>query len=93
MAEKWREMTSIEDYEFDPDGKYDGALYNENWEEESIARHPDNIYYLGLETAHMIPEYSMIKIVKRREHDQGKETGIYIKDNKGQQEPAHRDSI
>ena len=33
MAEKWREMTSIEDYEFDPDGKYDGALYNENWEE------------------------------------------------------------
>jgi hypothetical protein len=33
MAEKWRELTTIEDYEFDPDGKYDGALYNENWEE------------------------------------------------------------
>ena len=31
--EKWREMTYIEDYEFDPDGKYDGALYAEQWDE------------------------------------------------------------
>ena len=29
MAKKWRELTSIEDYEFDPDGKYDGSLSKE----------------------------------------------------------------
>ena len=32
-GEKWREVTHIEDYEFDPDGKYDGTLYKEDWEE------------------------------------------------------------
>ena len=31
--EKWRECTHIEDYEFDPDGKYDGSLYKEQWDE------------------------------------------------------------
>ena len=31
--EKWRQMTYIEDYEFDPDGKYDGALTKELWDE------------------------------------------------------------
>lgn len=30
---KWRECTSIPDYEFDPDGKYDGSLYKEDWAE------------------------------------------------------------
>lgn len=33
MAEKWREMTHIEDYEFDPDARYDGSIYSEQWEE------------------------------------------------------------
>ena len=33
MAKKWRECTSIPDYEFDPDGKYDGSLYAEDWDE------------------------------------------------------------
>ena len=33
MSEKWREMTSIEDYEFDPDGKYDGSLGSDDWDE------------------------------------------------------------
>lgn len=30
---KWRECTTIPDYEFDPDGKYDGSLYKEDWDE------------------------------------------------------------
>lgn len=33
MAKKWRECTTIPDYEFDPDGKYDGSLYKEDWDE------------------------------------------------------------
>jgi hypothetical protein len=33
MANKWRECTTIPDYEFDPDGKYDGSLYKEDWDE------------------------------------------------------------
>ena len=32
-----------------------------------VARHPDNIYYLGIKTDIEIPEYSMIKIVKRKD--------------------------
>ncbi len=42
-------------------------LYNENWEEESIARHPDNIYYVGLDTDIKIEEYSMIRLIESRE--------------------------
>ena len=41
-------------------------LFNENMESEEVARHPDNIYYLKLDGNYEIPEYSMIKIVKRR---------------------------
>ena len=32
-----------------------------------VARHPDNIYYLGIKTDIEIPEYSMIKIEKRKD--------------------------
>ena len=31
-----------------------------------VARHPDNIYYLELDTSIEIPEYSMMKIIKRK---------------------------
>jgi len=41
-------------------------LYNQEMEAETIARHPDNIYYLGLDTSIDIPEYSMIKIVNSK---------------------------
>ena len=37
-------------------------LYNEDMEEMDVARHPDNIYYLYLDTDIEIPEYSMIKM-------------------------------
>ena len=40
-------------------------LYNEDLELEDVARHPDNIYYLELDTIIEIPEYSMLKIVER----------------------------
>ena len=40
-------------------------LYNEDFEAEEVARHPDNIYYLELDTIIEIPEYSMLKIVER----------------------------
>ena len=41
-------------------------LYNEDMEKIDVARHPDNIYYLYLDTLIAIPEYSMIKIVSRK---------------------------
>ena len=41
-------------------------LYNEKKEEVDVARHPDQIYYLEYFTDEKIPEYSMIKIVKRK---------------------------
>lgn len=41
-------------------------LYNEDMESIDVARHPDNIYYLYLDTLIDIPEYSMIKIVSRK---------------------------
>ena len=31
-----------------------------------VANHPDQIYYLSFETNELIPEYSMLKIVKRK---------------------------
>ena len=40
-------------------------LFNEDKEPEDVARHPDNIYYLELDTIIEIPEYSMLKIVER----------------------------
>ena len=44
-------------------------LYNEDLEVEDVARHPDNIYYLELDTIIEIPEYSMLKIVERGVHN------------------------
>ena len=40
-------------------------LYNENMESLDVARHPDDIYYLYLDTDIEIPEYSMIKVVTK----------------------------
>ena len=42
-------------------------LYDDKENEITVARHPDNIYYLYLDTLIDIEKYSMIKIVKR--HD------------------------
>ena len=42
-------------------------LLDEDKNSIDIARHPDNIYYLGIKTDIEIPEYSMIKIVKRKD--------------------------
>ena len=39
-------------------------LYNEDMEEESIARHPDSIYYIRLNTDINIEEYSMIRLIE-----------------------------
>lgn len=44
-------------------------LYNEDKESLDVARHPDNIYYLYLDTEFEISEYSMIKIVRRKSHE------------------------
>ena len=40
-------------------------LFNKNMEEESVARHPDEIYYVEFTTDVEIPEYSMIKIASK----------------------------
>ena len=40
-------------------------LFDEDMEKVDVARHPDNIYYLKLDGDYEIPEYSMIKNVKR----------------------------
>ena len=42
-------------------------LYDEDMNSVLVARHPDNIYYLKVETNINIPEYSMIKIVERKQ--------------------------
>ncbi len=42
-------------------------LYDDNMNPEDVARHPDQIYYLKMTTDISIPEYSMMKIVKRRD--------------------------
>ena len=49
--------------------QYGGELYNEDMESLDVARHPDNIYYLYLDTEFEISEYSMIKIVRRKSHE------------------------
>ena len=58
---------------FTPYGKYIQfvleKLYNEDMESLDVARHPDNIYYLYLDTEFEISEYSMIKIVRRKSHE------------------------
>ena len=42
-------------------------LFDEDMKACDVARHPDNIYYLKLSCDIEIPEYSMLKIVKRGE--------------------------
>ena len=42
-------------------------LFNENMERVDVARHPDDIYYIGFNGNIEVPEYSMIKIIKRHE--------------------------
>ena len=55
---------------FTPEGKHLSfivdKLYNADQEAVDVANHPDQIYYLSLETKELIPEYSMLKIVKRK---------------------------
>lgn len=55
---------------FTPDGEHlefiVEKLYNELMEDVDVARHPDDIYYLYLDTDIKIPLYSMIKIVRRK---------------------------
>ncbi len=41
-------------------------LYDEDKNREEVARHPDSIYYLKVNTEIEIPEYSMIRIIKRK---------------------------
>ena len=41
-------------------------LYDEEKQELDIARHPDNIYYLFLDTNIEIPEYSMIRLINKK---------------------------
>ena len=40
-------------------------IYDEDMNVVDVCRHPDNIYYLKLDTDIEVPEYSMIKIVER----------------------------
>lgn len=55
---------------FTPSGEYISFVVDEIYDEDmnrvDVCRHPDNIYYLKLNTDIEIPEYSMIKIVERR---------------------------
>ena len=45
-------------------------IYDEDMNKVDVCRHPDNIYYLKLDSNISIPEYSMIKIVERRNGDE-----------------------
>ena len=40
-------------------------LLDDDKNEIDVARHPDNIYYVELKSKIKIPEYSMLRIVKR----------------------------
>lgn len=40
-------------------------LYDEEKEQINVARHPDKIYYIGLNTNIKIEEYSMIRLIKK----------------------------
>lgn len=44
-------------------------LYDDNMNEVEVARHPDNIYYLYLDSSFSIDPYSMIKLVKRKKEE------------------------
>lgn len=41
-------------------------LFNENKEEIEIARHPDDIYYIYLDTEIKIEKYSMIRLIEKK---------------------------
>ena len=41
-------------------------LYDEEMNKLDVARHPDNIYYLKVDSDIEIPEYAMLKIVERK---------------------------
>ena len=41
-------------------------LFNENMEELEVARHPDDIYYIYLETNIEIDKYSMIRLIEKK---------------------------
>ncbi len=45
-------------------------LYDEEMNEVDVARHPDNIYYLGVDIDFEVLEYSMLKIVRRVKDDE-----------------------
>ena len=55
---------------FTPSGEHINFVVSELFDEDmnpvDVARHPDNIYYLKMNSDLEIPEYSMIKIVKRK---------------------------
>ena len=55
---------------FTPNGEHVSfvvtELYDSDMNKEDVARHPDDIYYLKLDSNIEIPEYSMIKIVERK---------------------------
>lgn len=40
-------------------------LFDENQEEIRVARHPDNIYYIYLDTDILIEEYAMIRLIRK----------------------------
>lgn len=42
-------------------------LFDENLDEIDVARHPDNIYYIYLDTDISIDEYSMIRLIEKGE--------------------------
>ena len=55
---------------FTPNGEHVSfvveELFDFDMNKEDVARHPDDIYYLKLDSDIEIPEYSMIKIVERK---------------------------
>ena len=55
---------------FTPSGEHISFVVSEIYDEDKnsvdVCRHPDNIYYLKLDSDIEIPEYSMIKIVERK---------------------------
>lgn len=58
---------------FTPSGNYLQftlkVLYDSELNPVDVARHPDNIYYLEIDADFEIPEYSMLKIVRRKKYE------------------------
>ena len=55
---------------FTPEGKHLSfivdELYDENQNSVDVARHPDQIYYLKVQADFSVPEYSMVRVVRRK---------------------------